>query len=405
MNLVETAKELEYIPTDQLAQMVNDPTSRIPSFLALSEVQRRNQMKKSYDAEVAAQNKPDTTVAEEAVAELTGLAGMSSNQLLSSPTTGESPVGGGVPASMMMAEGGLTGYQEGGRSFMDQALDFRDPDGSINWTKVAGTGLTAASLFSPIGWGARGLWAGMKGLPALAGRFGAGYAKHISAPIGTAAWKAMTPKMRDAYMKRMTAEGAKFAGKKSVPLSVLGNIVQRRAGLTGGLGTVAYASGYEGDGKGEIDDTKRDVGNQLTSESGDSVPRATEASIDPYDMARMGFELMGARSTSELAKGLGGIASDIQTRKREEGIRESELEERAARTALYRAQAEGGEEERIINEINAINKAAESGAITIDDELKRYVGSLLEQLEALRGGGGMASAYDPIADAEAKAQG
>ena len=404
MNLVETAKELEYIPTDQLAQMVNDPTSRIPSFLALSEVQRRNQMKKSYDAEVAAQNKPDTTVAEEAVAELTGLAGMSSNQLLSSPTTGESPVGGGVPASMMMAEGGLTGYQEGGRSFMDQALDFRDPDGSINWTKVAGTGLTAASLFSPIGWGARGLWAGMKGLPALAGRFGAGYAKHISAPIGTAAWKAMTPKMRDAYMKRMTAEGAKFAGKKSVPLSVLGNIVQRRAGLTGGLGTVAYASGYEGDGKGEIDDTKRDVGNQLTSESGDSVPRATEASIDPYDMARMGFALMGAKDTSELAKGLGGIATDIQTRKREEGIRESELEERAARTALYRAQAEGGEEERIINEINAINKAAESGAITIDEELKAYVGRLLEQLELLRGGG-MASAFDPVADAEAKAKG
>ena len=54
MNLVETAQELEYIPTEQLPQMGNDPSSRIPSFLALSEVQRRNQMKKSYDAQLAA---------------------------------------------------------------------------------------------------------------------------------------------------------------------------------------------------------------------------------------------------------------------------------------------------------------------------------------------------------------
>ena len=121
MNLIEAANELEYVPTDQLTQMISDPNSRHPSFLVLSEVQRRNQMQRSYDAELAAQNKPNTTVSEEAIAELNGLAGMSSNQPLSSPSMGESPVGDDVPASglsgmQMMKEGGRTGYANRGRT-------------------------------------------------------------------------------------------------------------------------------------------------------------------------------------------------------------------------------------------------------------------------------------------------
>ena len=120
-NLVQVAEEITYVPTDQLAGMIDNPNSRFPSFIVLSEIQRRNLQKKSYDAEVAAQNKPDTTVAQEAVAELTGLAGVPSNQPLSSPM-GESPVGGGVPAPsglggmQMMAGGGRTGYSSGRRT-------------------------------------------------------------------------------------------------------------------------------------------------------------------------------------------------------------------------------------------------------------------------------------------------
>lgn len=45
MNLVEAAEELTYVPIEQLTQMMSDPNSRHPSFLVLSEVQRRNQMK------------------------------------------------------------------------------------------------------------------------------------------------------------------------------------------------------------------------------------------------------------------------------------------------------------------------------------------------------------------------
>jgi len=132
MNLVQAADDITYVPTELLAGMIDNPNSRFPSFLVLSEVQRRNLDKRAYDAEVMAKNKPSTTVAQEAVAELTGtgLAGALSDQPLSSPI-GESPVGGGVPASsglggmQMMAGGGRTGYSS--RGLVEQALGY-DPN-------------------------------------------------------------------------------------------------------------------------------------------------------------------------------------------------------------------------------------------------------------------------------------
>jgi len=153
MNLVEAAEELTYVPTEQLTQMMGDPNSRHPSFLVLSEVQRRNQMKRSYDAQVAAQNKPETTVAQEAVAQLTGgLAGASSNQQLSSPNMGESPVGGGVPAPsglegmQMMAGGGRTGYSS--RGLVEQALGYDPNLKNLRNRPEFGAGLNKLMVFA-----------------------------------------------------------------------------------------------------------------------------------------------------------------------------------------------------------------------------------------------------------------
>lgn len=72
-NLVELSNQLEYVPQEQLVQMSQDPNSMYPSFLVLSEIQRRNQMKKMYEAQ---QPKPQTTVAEEVVQEFAGQQGL-----------------------------------------------------------------------------------------------------------------------------------------------------------------------------------------------------------------------------------------------------------------------------------------------------------------------------------------
>lgn len=116
MNLVDLATELEYVPKEQLAQMSQDPSSRYPQYLVLSEIQRRTANEKAY---AAAKPRPTTTVAEEVVGEFMQpqslQAGMPSE---SAPTDAFSSESMGIPASapmqqpMMMAGGGLTEYME-----------------------------------------------------------------------------------------------------------------------------------------------------------------------------------------------------------------------------------------------------------------------------------------------------
>ena len=119
-NLVELSNQLEYVPQEQLVQMSQDPNSMYPSFLVLSEIQRRNQMKKMYEAQ---QPKPETTVAEEVVQEFAGQQGLQGAMAQSpGPQNAFQPgdMGNMAPPSPMqaMASGGLTGYDKGGDTKM-----------------------------------------------------------------------------------------------------------------------------------------------------------------------------------------------------------------------------------------------------------------------------------------------
>ena len=119
MNLVQIANELEYVPKEQLAEMSQNPNSRFPQYLVISEIQRRTKNEKAYEA---MKQQPTTTVAEEVVNEFIqpkGLqAGIPSG---SAPTDVFSPESSGMPASapmqqpmQMAASGGITGYNLGG---------------------------------------------------------------------------------------------------------------------------------------------------------------------------------------------------------------------------------------------------------------------------------------------------
>jgi len=115
-NLIQAAQELEFVPKQQLIQMSQDPNANYPSYLVLSEIQRRTQMEKMYAAQ---QPKPNTTVSEELVADFannnTGLGAMAqSSDIPNAFQSGE--MGNMAPPSpmQMMASGGKTGYQSGG---------------------------------------------------------------------------------------------------------------------------------------------------------------------------------------------------------------------------------------------------------------------------------------------------
>ena len=115
-NLVELSNQLEYVPQEQLVQMSQDPNSMYPSFLVLSEIQRRTQMKKMYEAQ---QPKPQTTVAEEVVQEFAGQQGLQGAMAQSpGPQNAFQPgdMGNMAPPSPMqaMASGGKTDYVTGG---------------------------------------------------------------------------------------------------------------------------------------------------------------------------------------------------------------------------------------------------------------------------------------------------
>jgi hypothetical protein len=121
MSLIDVAAELEYVPQDQLVQLMNDPNSRYPQYLVLSEVQRRTQMRKMYENEAAKMQQPKTTVAEEAIMELQSQGAMPRQPGISSQSSGEG-LSSMAPPSIRMAGGGITGYQQGDRTALQRSF-------------------------------------------------------------------------------------------------------------------------------------------------------------------------------------------------------------------------------------------------------------------------------------------
>ena len=100
MSLVDRANELEYVPEEQLIQMSQSPEGQYPQFLVLSEIQRRNQMRRMYENQTAKMNQPTTTVAEESVMELAGQGAVPMMDSLSSLSSSEGGLRSMAPTPM-----------------------------------------------------------------------------------------------------------------------------------------------------------------------------------------------------------------------------------------------------------------------------------------------------------------
>ena len=78
MNIIQVQDRLKGVTDDALIQYVENPTGQVPTYLALGEIGRRENMRKEYQA----QPQPNQTVAEEMVAQLsmpTGIGALTSN--------------------------------------------------------------------------------------------------------------------------------------------------------------------------------------------------------------------------------------------------------------------------------------------------------------------------------------
>ena len=136
MNLVQQANFLEDVPKDQLINMSQEPSPQFPAFLVLSEIQRRTNIEKNYQAML---DQPTTTVAEEVVSNFaqpqlaqnqpTGLqAGAQQASLLPTSVSAGLPSAPASAPMQMAASGGITGYQNtGSTSLPDLNLAGYDP--------------------------------------------------------------------------------------------------------------------------------------------------------------------------------------------------------------------------------------------------------------------------------------
>jgi hypothetical protein len=123
MNLIQQQNYLEYANKDDLIKMMSEPVPQFPSFLVLSEIQRRTINEQNFKA---MQERPTTTVAEEVVGNFMqpqlaqnqsqGLQGGTPQSATPLPDSNISAGLSGVPTApmQMAAIGGLTGYANKG---------------------------------------------------------------------------------------------------------------------------------------------------------------------------------------------------------------------------------------------------------------------------------------------------
>jgi hypothetical protein len=125
MNIIQVQNRLKGVTDDALIQYVENPTGEVPTYLALGEIGRREDMRKQYQASQAEQ--PQKTVAEEMVAQLstpTGIGALTNNMgpemppeevMSTSETISETGVA-NLPIDMPQnfERGGIVGYAPGG---------------------------------------------------------------------------------------------------------------------------------------------------------------------------------------------------------------------------------------------------------------------------------------------------
>ena len=126
MNIIQVQDRLKGVTDDALVQYINNPTGDVPTYLALGEVGRREDMRKEYEAAQAEQ--PQKTVAEEMVAQLstpTGIGALTNNMgpkmppeevMSTSETISETGIA-PLPTPNMpqnFERGGIVGYANGG---------------------------------------------------------------------------------------------------------------------------------------------------------------------------------------------------------------------------------------------------------------------------------------------------
>ena len=192
MNILQLEDTIKGLPDEALMQQVQQPSGEVPQYLVISEIQRRADMRKRHQEQ--AQEQPQGTVADQVVQE--GIAGMapppSQMQQAMNPVA---PPQMDVGAPQMMYGGGVVRMEEGGEAqnsesdsgLLEWLADiYTDPDGTVDWSRVASHGATLGLFgLGPLGWAGKGILTGLKYGPKAIGAARRAYSAYKRAPDRT----------------------------------------------------------------------------------------------------------------------------------------------------------------------------------------------------------------------------
>ena len=355
-NLVQLSNELEYVPKEQLARMSQDPNSRFPTYLVLSEIQRRTANERAY---AASKPQPTTTVAEEVVGNFMqpkGLqAGMPSE---SAPTDAFSSESMGMPASapmqqpMPMASGGLTSFQTGDRTALEQSLQNSylsnlllnnlalssvvDAQTAIEDVKDSGVtpmqiggGLLALAGAIPYVKRLKTIGQGTKNIydktikPFVKKRYGSQPGPSQTVPTGVGA--PFTVGSKTYNPGQVTIPGPRIGALRNTLLGTPeGRFLTAAVPITAGT---YLMSGYDPE-TGEYQEQReltqaekdyqklmQDIQTANLKASQEDTKKGLSGAFSPTDLIQLGGTVMGARNISELGQGIAAVAGASADRK------------------------------------------------------------------------------------------
>jgi hypothetical protein len=379
MSLFDAAAELEYVPQDDLIRLSQDPNSRFPQFLVLSEVQRRTKMRRMYENQLAKQNQPTMTVADEAVMELANQGAMPSepssqvvndnSQLspigLSSMAPPEQPV-------RQMAEGGSTSI---GNWIKENPLEAA----SYGLIAIPGVGLGYGALRAGLAgltkFGPKAFQAAKTGLPKLGEKLKGTYS---------------TPPVVGTTMVR-TGTGV---GSVPMPTVTPRAFSKKRLGITStalgalGLGSSALMGSdttpQTGQTQTQDQDTDTSAGLQSILDNLPSAPadyQPVNERQQGQDLAKLGFAILASPNMQTLGENLYSMVDDMQKRKGT-GLEKAQQSYYEAKVAELEQELANKPYQDLMTEYDAVTKAIETLYESGQEESPAYISAMV-RLQAL----------------------
>jgi len=118
MNIIKLQNELKSVPDDALIGYVQNPTGNVPSYLALSELQRRKDMRAKYQAQQAPQSSVAEDLGQQAQPQPQGIAAMPPQQApVAEQGVASLPVDDTMYQEDSFAAGGIVAFADGGMAY------------------------------------------------------------------------------------------------------------------------------------------------------------------------------------------------------------------------------------------------------------------------------------------------